>query len=120
MHLLAAPLLLLAALGTFASPAESTHERRQIHTLSPRAIAAFKPYSFYAASAYCDPSVLKTWTCGGGYKRFYRGVLDAHRHFQPTAMPTLASSPLQQVETELWYNTVRTYWVVSCTIAEMG
>jgi len=65
MGLLATSLSLLAAFGAFAAPTESTLEKRQIQILSPGAIAAFKPYSFYAASAYCDPSVLKTWTCGG-------------------------------------------------------
>ena len=66
MRLLIAPLLLLAALSAFAAPADSTTlEKRQIEIIPPEAIAAFKPYSFYAASAYCDPSVLKTWTCGG-------------------------------------------------------
>ena len=65
MHLLAASLSLLVALGAVAAPTESALEKRQIQTLSSEAVAAFKPYSFYAASAYCDPSVLKTWTCGG-------------------------------------------------------
>jgi hypothetical protein len=68
MRLLAALLLLLAAPCGFASLADSTLEKRKIRSLSPGAITAFKPYSFYAASAYCDPSALKTWTCGGWYK----------------------------------------------------
>ena len=64
MRLLTASLLLLAALDTFAAPTESALEKRQIQTFSPGAVSDFKPYSFYAASAYCDPSVLKTWACG--------------------------------------------------------
>jgi len=69
MRLLIASLSLLAALSVFAAPADSiTLEKRQIQTISPGAVAAFKPYSFYAASAYCNPFVLKTWTCGGARK----------------------------------------------------
>jgi len=71
MRLLISSLSLLAALSAFAAPADSTLEKRQIQTISPEEIAAFKPYSFYAASAYCDPSVLKTWTCGGARRGSY-------------------------------------------------
>lgn len=81
MRFLAASLSLLAVLGAFAAPTESTLEKRQIQTLSPGAIAAFKPYSFYAASAYCDPSTLMKWTCGGACRIFGRGILYAHLHF---------------------------------------
>ena len=80
MRLLTAPLSLLAVLGASAAPNESTLGKRQIQTLSPGDVATFQPFSSYAASAYCDPSVLKTWTCGGTWRRFYRGVLNSHRH----------------------------------------
>ena len=62
--LLSVPLSLLAALSAFAAPSRPTLGKRQIETLSPGAVAAFKPYSFYAASAYCSPSDLEEWTCG--------------------------------------------------------
>ncbi|KAF9646506.1 lipase [Thelephora ganbajun] len=77
MYLLVASLSLLSALGAFAAPTESALEKRQIQTLSPGAVAAFKPYSYYAASAYCDASVLKTWTCGSN--------CNANSGFQPIA-----------------------------------
>ncbi|KAH9166730.1 Alpha/Beta hydrolase protein [Lactarius sanguifluus] len=35
-----------------------------ITTLSQAQIEEFKPYSFYAAAAYCDPSKTLTWSCG--------------------------------------------------------
>jgi len=94
MRLPTAPLLLFAALGAFAAPTESTLEKRQIQTISPGDVAAFKPYSFYAASAYCEPSVLKTWTCGGTWMGFYRGVLNAHRHIHHS-----------QLQCQLWLPT---------------
>lgn len=34
-------------------------------TLSADQIAAFKPFSFYAAAAYCSPSTVLASSCGG-------------------------------------------------------
>ena len=85
MRLLSAFLSLFAVLGAFATPTKSM-EKRQIQTLSPGAIATFKPYSFYAASAYCDPSVLETWTCGGTYRRFNHDILYTHRCFHDSQL----------------------------------
>jgi hypothetical protein len=34
-------------------------------TLSAAEIAAFKPFSFYAAAAYCQPSTILASSCGG-------------------------------------------------------
>lgn len=53
----------LAACGAWAAP--SIERRQAITTLTTAQIAAFKPFSFFAASAYCNPSVTRTWTCGG-------------------------------------------------------
>ena len=78
MRLLVASWALLAALSAFAAPADP--EKRQIHNISSRAVSAFKPYSFYAASAYCKPSVLQTWTCGGARRSPYHGSLCSQRH----------------------------------------
>ncbi|KAH9166731.1 alpha/beta-hydrolase [Lactarius sanguifluus] len=39
-------------------------KRQDIATLSQAQIEEFKPYSFYAAAAYCDPSKTLTWSCG--------------------------------------------------------
>ncbi|KAF9026314.1 alpha/beta-hydrolase [Hymenopellis radicata] len=56
---------------------QSTHFSKLVNLLlrSASAIAAFKPYSFYASAAYCKPSVTLTWTCGSN--------CDANSHFQP-------------------------------------
>jgi len=75
--MLSAALTLLIALGALAAPTEPTLEKRQIQTLSSGAIAAFKPYTFYAGAAYCEPSVLKTWTCGAN--------CEANSDFKPVA-----------------------------------
>ncbi|KAI9458384.1 lipase [Lactarius psammicola] len=39
-------------------------KRQDITTLSQAQIEDFKPYSFYAAAAYCDPSKTLAWSCG--------------------------------------------------------
>jgi len=77
LMLLSVSLSLLAALSAFAAPSKPTFGKRQIETLSPGAVAAFKPYSFYAASAYCNPSNLGEWTCGAN--------CDANPGFLPVA-----------------------------------
>jgi len=54
--------LFLLPLLACATP---TVERRQsITTLSAAQVAAFKPYTFFAASAYCNPSTTINWSCG--------------------------------------------------------
>ncbi|KAK7031540.1 glycoside hydrolase family 5 protein [Favolaschia claudopus] len=35
-----------------------------ITTLTPAQISAFRPYSFYAAAAYCSPDSTSAWNCG--------------------------------------------------------
>ncbi|KAF8902705.1 alpha/beta-hydrolase [Mucidula mucida] len=61
-----------------SSPIASFIETRQsITTLSPSAIAAFKPYTLYASTAWCNASVTLTWTCGRN--------CDANPDFKPVA-----------------------------------
>lgn len=45
----------------------ATAKQQDMATLSQSQIEEFKPYSFYAAAAYCDPSKTLTWSCGGPY-----------------------------------------------------
>jgi hypothetical protein len=78
MRFLPVSLSLLTVLSAFAAPNHSRVEKRQIQTLSPQAIAAFKPYTFFAAAAYCDPSALKMWTCGGMWRGYDHGDLGFH------------------------------------------
>jgi len=46
-------------------------------TLSTAEIQTFKPFTFYASSAYCQPETLRQWTCGAN--------CDANPTFQPIA-----------------------------------
>jgi len=39
-------------------------KRQAITTLTSAEIEEFKPYSFYAATAYCQPSQTLSWSCG--------------------------------------------------------
>jgi hypothetical protein len=39
--------------------------RQSISTLSATQVTTFKPYMFYAASAYCKPANTLAWNCGG-------------------------------------------------------
>ncbi|KAI0258702.1 alpha/beta-hydrolase [Gloeopeniophorella convolvens] len=39
-------------------------KRQGITTLSSSQIEAFKPFSLYAAAAYCNPSATLSWSCG--------------------------------------------------------
>ncbi|KAL0568267.1 hypothetical protein V5O48_013727 [Marasmius crinis-equi] len=58
---------LVALLAVFAAVvlASPTPEKRQsITILSSAQVTTFKPYSFYAAAAYCQPANTKAWNCG--------------------------------------------------------
>ena len=68
MHFLSVSLSLLVVLSASAAPTDTDPENGQIWTLLAEDVATFKPYSYYAASAYCYPSTLADWTCGGVYR----------------------------------------------------
>ncbi|THH16687.1 hypothetical protein EW146_g3996 [Bondarzewia mesenterica] len=56
------------------------HSKRwqtSIISLPQSQISAFKPFTFFAGAAFCDPSTTLTWTCGAD--------CDANAGFQPTA-----------------------------------
>jgi hypothetical protein len=40
-------------------------KRQSITALSAAQISSFKPFTFFASAAYCQPSTTLTWTCGG-------------------------------------------------------
>ncbi|KAF9471994.1 alpha/beta-hydrolase [Pholiota conissans] len=64
----------------FSSQADARPLRRQASsftTLSAAEISAFKPFSFYAATAYCEPSTILASSCGTN--------CDANPTFQPIA-----------------------------------
>jgi hypothetical protein len=54
-------------------------ERQSITTLTTAQVAAFKPYTHYAAAAYCQPSQTLSWTCGGPCFVWARSVLPGCR-----------------------------------------
>lgn len=36
-----------------------------ITVLSTTEVSAFKPYTYFAKAAYCEPADTLAWTCGG-------------------------------------------------------
>ncbi|KAI0709753.1 Alpha/Beta hydrolase protein [Earliella scabrosa] len=61
--------LLAAAFGGAAASPLSAPIRREpdgssVTPLTPSQMATFKPYSFFAATAYCPPRFTVNWTCG--------------------------------------------------------
>lgn len=54
---------ILGALLVRAAPI--LEARQSFSTLSSADIAAFKPFTFYASTAYCQPAQTLTWSCGG-------------------------------------------------------
>ncbi|KAI0322824.1 lipase [Amylostereum chailletii] len=67
--------LVLAGLN-FVHAAAVT-KRQDITTLSSTQVAAFKPFTYYASAAYCNPSATLTWSCGAN--------CDANPGFVPVA-----------------------------------
>jgi len=56
----------LALFSIFELARAATVTREQATTiLSSAQIESFKPYSIYAAAAYCPPSTTLSWSCGG-------------------------------------------------------
>lgn len=52
-------------------------KRQSITTLSSPQISSFKPYTFFASTAYCNPSMTINWSCGGTGFFFILGGSDA-------------------------------------------
>lgn len=57
-----AALLLCAPL--LAAAAGLAVKRQSITALSQSQISSFKPYTFFASAAYCNPSTTINWSCG--------------------------------------------------------
>ncbi|KAJ7230654.1 Alpha/Beta hydrolase protein [Mycena pura] len=51
-------------LASVASAAPSLVARQAITSLTAANIASFKPFTFYAAAAYCSPTSTLAWDCG--------------------------------------------------------
>ena len=58
--------LSLALSFVSASPLEEPvlHRRQSITDLTPEQVAAYRPYTYYAGAAGCQPSTTLNWTCG--------------------------------------------------------
>ncbi|KAJ7623664.1 lipase [Roridomyces roridus] len=54
----------LLAAAVLVNAAPSLLPRQTISTLSTAQISVFKPYTYYAAAAYCDPAKTLAWNCG--------------------------------------------------------
>ena len=87
---------------------------QNISFLNGREIEEFKPYSYYAAAAYCDPSDILKWSCGGRchrltLKNIWQLIycLSSCAGSQWTAKETLISSLRLQVEMGTQSNFVR-------------
>ncbi|KAF8887332.1 lipase [Infundibulicybe gibba] len=63
--------------------------RASITTLSSAQISAFKPFSFYATTAYCSPASILAWSCGTNCKA------------NPTFQPIAAGG--NSVDVQFWY-----------------
>nr|BAL02936.1 lipase class 3 family protein [Pholiota nameko] len=80
----------LGALTVDAAPALVEVSRRQsITALSTAQISTFRPFSYFASTAYCQPSTTVTWSCGANCA--------ANADFIPTASGGDGSS------VQFWY-----------------
>ncbi|KAG7094312.1 hypothetical protein E1B28_007914 [Marasmius oreades] len=56
--------ILLIALAAIVVASPTPEKRQSITILSSSQVASFKPYSFYASAAYCQPANTLAWNCG--------------------------------------------------------
>jgi len=64
-HLARMPLLDFAALTRVFSVQGAFFEPRQSITPLSSQISTFTPYTYFASTAYCPPSLTISWSCGG-------------------------------------------------------
>ena len=55
---------LAGALSVNAAPTSLEERAAAVTTLTAAQVAAYMPYSYYAATAYCQPATTMAWTCG--------------------------------------------------------
>ncbi|TCD61802.1 hypothetical protein EIP91_007888 [Steccherinum ochraceum] len=78
MATLATGIALLSALSAvYAIPTRTLQARQAITTLATSQISMFKPFTFFASAAYCQPSTTINWSCGAN--------CNANSGFQPVA-----------------------------------
>ncbi|KAF4612438.1 hypothetical protein D9613_004374 [Agrocybe pediades] len=84
--------LLLSACSALAAPAPALTDiskRQSITALTSSQISAFKPFTFFASTAYCQPANTLAWNCGAN--------CNANADFIPTASGGDGSS------VQFWY-----------------
>ena len=94
---------------TLALQGHANPLRRQtasITALSDSQISAFEPFSFYASTAYCQPSTILNWSCGRSISLFSPSFSSSLIKFpsQRTATQTLIFSQLNLVVMVLMFN----------------
>ncbi|EPQ56167.1 lipase [Gloeophyllum trabeum ATCC 11539] len=67
--------LLSSLLAAAAAPALAP--RQAVTTLSSAQVAAYRPYTYYASTAYCAPAATLAWSCGAN--------CEANSAFEPVA-----------------------------------
>jgi hypothetical protein len=82
-------ILILLFGATLIQAAPIRRDNSTITTLSTNQIKSFEPFSFYASTAYCQPSTILNWTCGAN--------CDANPQFQPIA------SAGDGTDVQFWY-----------------
>lgn len=65
-----------APLPEISEVAERGLESRAVTVLSAASISNFTPFSQFARAAYCQPSQIKTWSCGGQSSSFHGPIRD--------------------------------------------
>ncbi|TCD61803.1 hypothetical protein EIP91_007889 [Steccherinum ochraceum] len=78
-----------AVFAVYANPLHTLHARQGFTALTPSEVASFRPYTFYASAAYCEPSTTINWSCGAN--------CDFNPSFQPVA------SGGDGFDTPFWY-----------------
>ena len=78
--------LLLASVC--ASP---TTKRSGVYPLSAEEIRAYRPYTYYAAAAYCPQDQIRSWTCGSRFYSFVHSNREPDFLIQQIAMRTATS-----------------------------
>ncbi|KAI0075335.1 lipase [Panus rudis PR-1116 ss-1] len=81
--------LLCLAVSALAIPTPEVERRQAITTLSAAQVAAFRPFTFYASTAYCQPANTLAWNCGANCQ--------ANPTFEPVASGGDGDS------TQFWY-----------------
>lgn len=102
VHPVVLTIALVSALGTTAMPRHSTRGQvSSVTAMSSDQLSALTPYTQFARAAYCSPSVLQGWACGG--MSFALRIVFHHLtpFKRPARLSQISMSPLQVVTVTL-------------------